>query len=265
MCTTDCKIRIHCGLPVSVISAALLTGSLALFAQIPGADLASNTPPSGQSVAPQPEPEAVGDALMAHHRYQAAIEAYHREPQPTSRVWNKLGIANQMLFNMPEATRCYKQSLKLVPKSADVLNNLATVYDAQRQYKTAVRMYQKALKANPRSALVLKNLGTDLLAQHKYKKGWEAYQQALAIDPEIFERDLGPKVENPASLQQRGAMNFYMAKGCVRAGQNERAIEYLRMAIDEGFTDPKKIATDEEFAGLRDIPAFKQLLSAQKE
>jgi len=24
-------------------------------------------------------------------------------------------------------------------------------------------------------------------------------------------------------------MNYYMAKGCVRAGMNDRAIEYLRM------------------------------------
>ena len=51
-------------------------------------------------------------------------------------------------------------------------------------------------------------------------------------------------------------MNFYMAKGCVRAGQMERAVDYLRMAINEGFTTPKKIADDEEFAALRDVPAF---------
>ena len=112
-------------------------------------------------------------------------------------------------------------------------------------------MYHKALKIDPKSALVLKNLGTDLLAQHKYKKGWEVYKQALAVDPQIFDRNIGPGVENPASVQQRGAMNYYMAKGCVRAGKNERAIEYLRMALNEGFTNPKKIAADNEFAGLR--------------
>jgi hypothetical protein len=59
-------------------------------------------------------------------------------------------------------------------------------------------------------------------------------------------------------------MNYYMATGCVRAGKNERAIEYLRMALDEGFTNPKKIAADQEFAGLRGIPAFDQLLTEQK-
>ena len=59
-------------------------------------------------------------------------------------------------------------------------------------------------------------------------------------------------------------MNYYMARGCVRAGQNDRAIEYLRMALNEGFTNPKKIVADSEFAGLRGIPAFEQLLQAQR-
>jgi hypothetical protein len=54
-----------------------------------------------------------------------------------------------------------------------------------------------------------------------------------------------------------------MAKGCVRAGMNDRAIEYLRMALNEGFTSPKKIVADSEFAALRGIPAFDQLLAAQ--
>jgi Tfp pilus assembly protein PilF len=124
-------------------------------------------------------------------------------------------------------------------------------------------MYRKALKLDPQSALIDKNLGTNLLAQHKYKKGWEVYKAALAIDPKIFEQNASPRVDNPASIQERGAMNYYMAKGCVRAGMNDRAIEYLRMALNEGFTNPKRISADSEFATLRGIPAFDQLLAAQ--
>ena len=35
------------------------------------------------------------------------------------------------------------------------------------------------------------------------------------------------------------------------------------MALNEGFTNPKKIIADAEFAGLRGIPAFEQLLADQ--
>jgi Tfp pilus assembly protein PilF len=175
-----------------------------------------------------------------------------------------MGIAYQMLFNLQDAIRCYEESLKLDSKNANVLNNLGTVYDSQKEYKAAVRMYHKALKIEPKSALVLKNLGTDLLAQRQYKKGWEAYKTALAIDPEIFDHNNGPRVENPSSVQNRGAMNYYMAKGCVRAGENDRAIQYLRMALNEGFTNPKKIEADVEFAGLLGTPAFMQLMAEQQ-
>jgi hypothetical protein len=38
----------------------------------------------------------------------------------------------------------------------------------------------------------------------------------------------------------------------------------LRMAINEGFTNPKKIVADTEFATLHGLPAFEELLAAQK-
>lgn len=256
----------HRRLPAIAVFAALVASPFAVFAQAPVAG-SVNSPastPKGLPPLPPPTPEELGDSLMTHQRYQAAIEAYKKAPTDSAAVWNKMGIAYQMMFNMSDASRCYRESLKLDPKDANVLNNMGTIYDSQKDFKSAVRMYHKALKVDPKSALVLKNLGTDLMAQHNYKRGWQAYKDALAIDPQIFGATTSPRVENPASLQQRGAMNFYMAKGCVRAGMNDRAIEYLRMALNEGFTSPKKIAEDNEFAVLRGIPAFKELIAEQK-
>ncbi|HEY6491026.1 MAG: tetratricopeptide repeat protein [Terracidiphilus sp.] len=245
---------------------ALVAGAFTAAAQATKQDFPASPRPPSSTAAPatQPTSEELGDSLMAHRRYQAAIEAYKQVEPSSAAVWNKMGIAYQMMFNLQDADRCYQASLKLDSKNVNVLNNLGTVYDSLKDYKKAVRMYHKALKYDPKSALVLKNLGTDLLAQHKYKKGWEVYQSALAVDPQIFDHNGGPRIENPASVQERGAMNYYMAKGCVKAGKNERAIEYLRMALNEGFTNPKKIAADQEFAGLRGIPAFEELLAEQK-
>jgi tetratricopeptide (TPR) repeat protein len=225
--------------------------------------ISTQPPPTAIFAAVEPTAEQVGDAMMAHQRYQAAIEAYKKVRDPSAEVFNQMGIAYQMMFNLTDATRCYEQSLRLQPHNTDVMNNLGTVYDSLKEFGPAERMYRKALKLQPKSALIEKNLGTNLLAQHHYKKGWEAYQAALAIDPEIFQGSVSLRVDNPASVQDRGAMNYYMAKGCVRAHQNDRAIEYLRMALNEGFTNPKKIEADSEFAGLHGLPAFDQLLAAQ--
>jgi len=212
---------------------------------------------------PEPTQEDVGDALMSHQRYQAAISAYKTMENGSAVVWNKMGIANQMMFNLEEALHCYQASLKLDPENTHVLNNIGTVYDSLKDFRVAERYYRRALRIYPNSALVTKNLGTNLLAQHKYDKGWEAYQTALSIDPDIFERTAGLRVDNPASTQERGAMNYYMAKGCVRSGHHARAIEYLRSALNEGFTNAKRIVADGEFASLRGVPAFEELLAAQ--
>jgi Tfp pilus assembly protein PilF len=201
---------------------------------------------------------------MLHQRYQAAIEAYKKVPAPSADALNQMGIAYQMMFSLQEAVKCYTAALRLDPQNANVMNNLGTVYDSLKQFRAAERMYRKALKLDPKSALIEKNLGTNLLAQHRFNKGWDAYQAALAIDPQIFNASAGLRVDNPASTQDRGAMNYYMAKGCVRAGQSDCAIEYLRMALNEGFTNPKKIEADGEFAALRGIPAFESLLAERR-
>jgi Tfp pilus assembly protein PilF len=211
----------------------------------------------------KPTPEQVGDSLMAHQRYQAAIEAYKNAPQDSSEAWNKMGVAYQLLLNTDDAARCYGTALKLDPKNAVAINNMGSVFMSKRDFSKAVRAYRKALKLDPHSALFNKNLGTALLAERKYKKGWESYQAALAIDPQIFDHSSSVRVENPASIQDRGAMNFYMAKSCVRAGMTARAVDYLRLALNEGFTTPKKILADTELAGLRSVPAFQQLLASQ--
>jgi tetratricopeptide (TPR) repeat protein len=229
----------------------------------------ATTPPAATPTIPAavpaipPTPEELGDSLSGHQRYQAAIAAYTKITNPSAAVWNKMGIAYQMMFNLKDASRCYNASLKLEPRNATVLNNLATVYDSMKQYGTAERYYRKAVKIEPRSALIHRNLGSNLLTQHKYKKGWASYQAALAIDPQIFQSHSGASVENPASTQERGAMHYYMAKGCVGAGNHECAIQNLRLAINEGYISPQKIVTDRSFASLYELPAFQQMIAAQ--
>jgi Flp pilus assembly protein TadD len=212
----------------------------------------------------QPSPIDIGDALMLHQRYQAAIEAYRRAPQDSPEAWNKMGVAYQLLRNVNEASRCYHHALKLNPKNGTYYNNIGSIQMEHQEYSQAVKSFKKAVKLGPKNALFEKNLGTGLLAQKKYEDGWRAYERAVALDPHIFDHGADSvRVQNPASAQDRGAMNYYMAKGCVKAGMNEKAINYLRMALNEGFANPKKVLADPEFAPLHDLPAFRQMMEAQ--
>jgi Tfp pilus assembly protein PilF len=211
----------------------------------------------------QPTDEMIGDSLSARQRYQAAIAAYAKIQDPSAAVWNKMGIAYQMMFNLKDASRCYADSLKKDPKNSQVLNNIATVYDSQKQYSTAEHYYRKALRIDPKAAIILRNLGSNYMSQRKFSRGSMCFQQAMAIDPTVFQPHAGVSVENPSTAQERGAMHYYMARSCVTAGQQDCAITNLRLALNEGFTNPKKVAEDSAFASLRPLPAFQQLIAAQ--
>jgi Flp pilus assembly protein TadD len=253
--------------PAVVVAAVVIAvcGPLLLFAQSPVREADNTAVPQrpATAVAPsiQATPEQIGDAFLAHQRYQEAIAAYKKDPQPSAPVWNKMGIAYELMFDPSDAVRCFKQALRLDPHNAQVINNLGTVYDSQKKYKAAEKMYRKATKIDPNSAVIQKNLGTNLLARRKYEAGWDAYRKALALDPHIFDQNAISAVQNTASLQERGAMNYYMAKSCVQAGLADRAIQFLRLALSEGFTSPKKVAEDNSFKALHDNPAFQQLLT----
>lgn len=223
-----------------------------------------NLPTKASAPRPPATPEEIGDSFEGRQQYQAAIAAYSKDPHPSAALWNKMGIAYQMMFNAEAATRCYKESLRLEPRNALVYNNLGTVYDSLKKYSAAERMYHKALKIAPQSPLTLKNLGTNLLMQHKYSQGWKAYEEALDLNPRIFEESNGPTIANPTTIRERGAMNYYMARGCVRMGETACAMEYLRMAISEGYTTIKKVSEDADFASLRGTPEFKQLAAEEK-
>src|SRR5271157_4232194 len=115
-------------LPAHAVFAALASVSVSVLLAQP-----SSTPqvPTSQSQAPAtspataptppPSPEQIGDALMARQRYQAAIEAYKKGPRNSAVLWNKMGIAYQLMLNQDEAMRCYERSLKLDPRNAVVL------------------------------------------------------------------------------------------------------------------------------------------------
>ncbi len=250
-----------------VLSQGQFTGLPASQAQVPAAFL-----PKAPVVAlnasgerpPSVPPEILGDVYLVRQRYQAAIDAYAKVSPPSAALWQKRGLAYQMLFDLNDAVRCYNESLQLDPRNSVVLNNLGAIYDSAKDYKAAERMYREAIKISPRDARVLLNLGTTLLFEQKYKKGWEAYQEALAIDPHLLTNLSGPQVDDPTSVRQLGATSYFRAMGCARAGQTDCAIQYLRKALDEGFVNTKKLAADNDFASLRANPSFQQLLAQQQ-
>jgi tetratricopeptide (TPR) repeat protein len=211
-----------------------------------------------------PTPEETGDGYEFRKEYQAAIDAYSLVDPATASVWNKIGVAYQMLFDAKDAARSYTEALKIDPDNSQAMNNLATVEDSLNDFSAAEKLCRKALKLEPRSALLFKNLGTTLLLQHEYKRSSDAYARALALDPNIFEDASRFTAHIGVLRTEEGASNYFEARACARARQADCAISHLRKAFNEGSASVKEVSKESDFDGIRGDARFVELLSEQK-
>lgn len=201
-------------------------------------------------------PEKLGDLMMIHRRYLAAVEAYQRAPRSSAVVWNKLGMAYQHMYALDIAKLQYEKALQLEPRYAEALNNLGTVYYGRQNYRKAEKYYRKALRLKPDTATFYSNMGTAYFADHDYKRGIKAYRKAFSLDPEVFIGNPLDRVAEMAPTDQEIALNYALARLYAEAGMFKNAIHCLRVAFLYGFDDTSKLMKDSAFAALRKTPQF---------
>ncbi|MGC2499074.1 MAG: tetratricopeptide repeat protein, partial [Acidobacteriaceae bacterium] len=236
----------------------LQPGSFAalLLLLVLAAPVAPQVAPQGKGpLAPaQLTPEARGDLAMIREEYATAIEFYRQAPQDSAAVWNKLGMAWHHLFAIDEAKRDYERALRLRPAYPEALNNLGTVCYAEKKYKKAVQYYRKALALDPKSATIYSNLGTAWFAEQHYDEGLVAYQKAFALDASIFSNAGAPEVNEPAPASLRAQQDYCIARIFAQSGKTDKALDFLRRALNEGFEDRHRLFSDETLASLRATP-----------
>lgn len=246
-----------------------ISGLLLLPAQPAGSDGLKLASRETAGVSPKPERpnlsfEQRGDIFMARKMYREAVESYLMGPADSAILVNKIGIAYHQLTLLPAAKKQYERAQKLDPHYSEAINNLGAVYYAQRNYGKAVKQYKKALKLNPDSASIHSNLGSAYFARKKYGDAFKEYQTALSLDPEVFEhRNSHGVLLQERSVEERAKFHFYLAKTYAKSGHTERALLYMRKAIEEGFKDRNKFADDSDFRAMRELPEFQDLLKLE--
>ena len=220
-------------------------------------------PSEPATVRPVLSPEARGDIFMARKMYREAADVY-RQPPENPILANKIGIAFHQMTALSDAKRQYERAVRLKPDYSEAINNLGTIFYAQKNYRKAISQYKRALKVNPNSASIFSNLGTAYFARKKYDEAFDAYQKALSIDPEVFEhRNTQGVLLQERNVTERAKFHYYLAKTYAKSGNTERALDYMRKAIEEGFKERNKFVEEEEFASLQANPDFQLLLKLE--
>ena len=258
---------------IRLVSAALVLLLFSAAQLIPQDAPPAPAAPQADAPAAPPEPKPVqltleqrGDLMMARKMFREAIDTYRQGlKQPNAfALYNKIGIAYHHMVDFKAAKKNYETALKRNPKFAEARNNLGALYYAQKNFRRAIQEYERALKLSPNSATIYSNLGTAYYARKKYDDALKAYQQALALDPEVFEqRGTTGSILQERSVEEQARFHYYLAKTYAQAGRTEYALRYIRRCLEEGFKDRKKFLEEPEFAILKDLPEFQQLMALE--
>jgi len=234
-------------------------------------------PESTSMASPEPEPAASeaapaeagaglsptqrGDLLMARRRFREAIDEYQNSLRATAVIYNKIGIAHQQLGDQRAALENYRKALQFDPTYSEAINNIGTVHYGRKNYRKAIQFYEQALEYSPNSASTLSNLGSAYFARKQYDRAFEAYQKAISLDPAVFDTSsaMGTILQE-RSVEERATYHFYLAKSFAKAGMFDRALDSIRRALEEGFSDRERFQTDPEFQEMQDMEEFQALM-----
>ena len=249
--------------PALAIQAALAFQATAPTAQ--GLRAADTTPPVAAAAKPDLSPETRGDIMMARKMFREALDFYKQGADKNPILANKTGIAYHQMLDMADAKKWYEHAIKLNPKYAEAINNLGTVYYSQKSYRRAITQYRKALLITPSSASILSNMGTAYFARKHYEEAFKFYDEALALDPDVFEhRSTQGSILQERTVEEKAKFHYALAKSYAKAGATDRALQYIRMSLEEGFKEKEKFLKDPEFAGLQENEEFKKIISAEQ-
>ncbi|MGH9499397.1 MAG: tetratricopeptide repeat protein [Terriglobales bacterium] len=228
-------------------------------------------PPLRQAEPPAPnasveELDARGDQLRGQKAYLDALDYYRAAlaKKPSAALYNKAGITELELRRDKESAKDFERAVKLDRGFADAWNNLGVSWYLQRKYGKAIKQYEKAIKVNADVASFYSNLGAAYYGKKEWERASLAYGQALQLDPDIFERTsrTGITAQLP-SPEERARFEYLIAKLYAKQGNADRALEYLRRAMEEGYPGINDVYKDADFAGLRKDTRFTRLMASK--
>ncbi len=214
--------------------------------------------------------EERGDQLRSEKAYLDALDYYQAALKQLPKghsacmVLNKVGITQFQMQRYEESKKTYEKAIKNDKTYANAYNNLGVIYYRDKRYGRAIKFYRKAIELDESNASFHNNVAAAYFADKKVDKAMPEYQKALELDPDIFERRSTSGIVAQISPEDRAHYSYLLAKMYAQTGQFDRALLYLRRAIEEGYKDVNNALQDSEFAQLRKDPRFNELMTLQR-
>ena len=241
---------------------------------------AAQTPEATPQIAPAAAPtlaemramtadqlDAEGDRLRMGKDYLSAIDCYRAAiaKHPSAQYYNKIAIAELQLRHPAEAEKAAKKAVRKDKHMAEAWNNLAVSYYMRttlaHHLDNAIRTYQRAISLKPGSASFHNNLAAAYMDDKQFERGVAEYRKAFDLDPDFFERASQNGISaHLSSPQDRAQYFFVMARLFASTGDLDRALHFLRGAMEDGYPRIDEVYHDKEFARAMSDKRFVTLL-----
>lgn len=203
------------------------------------------------------------------------------------RSFSNLGAAYFRAERWPDARRAFERALELNPEYSRAYGNLGVLYFYEARYDAAEPMFQRAVQAQPGNYLAHGNLadlyywapGKRDRAEAAYRHAIALAQQDLAVNPNdaivhqmvaryyamVGDEDAAHASTKTALDLAPSDVDVMQGAAQVHAvlGDNARALEYLLMAIEAGYSRAE-IRVDPIFAELRQDARLREALGTGK-
>jgi dienelactone hydrolase len=151
------------------------------------------------------------------------------------------------LGRIPEATASFERALALGSTDPGMYIGLGLARAGQQRWREAAEFLERALAAGVTAGHVYGQLALAQLYLGRNEEAVRNYERAL---------EAGIPSGNVRSVSL-----YNLACGYARLGQNERALDALSRAVDEGFVDRATLAADPDLQPVRELPRFHEIMA----
>jgi tetratricopeptide (TPR) repeat protein/serine/threonine protein kinase len=225
-------------------------------------------------------------------------QALKLDPTNAQTVYN-LAVTYSEMGRVDDALEMYSKAIELDPKLIQAYNNRGNIYSGRKQYELAIDDFDQLLAVQPDFALGYVNRGRCYTAQKQFHAAQADFDKALELRPDyplaLLERGscwarqgryrdavtaadqaVAPVQANLTKVDLYNAACIY-SLASAQASKDEsqpdrdmlaeqyadRAVELLRQAVGQGWTEPhdvEHLQTDTDLDAIREHPGFQQLL-----
>jgi tetratricopeptide (TPR) repeat protein len=212
--------------------------------------------------------EIQGDLLRVRRFPEDALDYYNYALErggDRAELFNKMGITQMELGNIPVAKAYFERVIKLRKKDPQAWNNLGAVQFSEHNYSGAILCYRRAIKLNKKYAVSHSNLGLAYIEQKDLSAAKNELSLALQLDPQIFEHNSSAGVSlHTMSASDRANFCFQMAKVYARSGNEEAMLHQLQTASEAGMDVRGEMSDDHDLAAYRNDPRVLDLVKVAK-